>query len=155
MEGSASRCQGCGDPLPPSRGGHPRKWCSERCRKQTLYSVPCVACGEPLNGSNGRGPNAPSLCVMCNGEKEGERQRQRFAEGRAKVERLWAEGKVAREIAAEMGWPYRRLPSGSNTANVRICCLRSRGYDLPQRRPQMVAAGQRLARSRPEARAAG
>ena len=55
-----SLCPRCGNPLPPSLGTKPRKWCSESCRVQTWqertgrYSRPlvcaasfptCVACG--------------------------------------------------------------------------------------------------------------
>jgi hypothetical protein len=41
----ARTCHGCGVELPvPERPGPPRKWCSERCRKQTLYTGTCVDC---------------------------------------------------------------------------------------------------------------
>lgn len=30
-----------------------RKWCSERCRRVTMYSRPCVDCGQPTDGSDG------------------------------------------------------------------------------------------------------
>lgn len=62
-----SRCHGCGAAVAPTTGrGRRRKWCSDRCRKQTLYSVPCEDCGTPLSGSEGRGPNAPTRCTPCN-----------------------------------------------------------------------------------------
>jgi hypothetical protein len=62
-ENSDRKCEGCGAPLPHA---HPRRiWCSERCRKQTRYSRPCVDCGKPLNGSNGHGPKAPLRCTVC------------------------------------------------------------------------------------------
>lgn len=66
-------CQGCYVQLPPTRNGNtkPRKWCSDRCRKQTLYSVPCVDCGKRLNGSDGRGPNAAIRCLACASAKSG------------------------------------------------------------------------------------
>lgn len=70
-------CQGrgCHNLLLPKhmRGPAVRRevlWCSDRCRK-TKYSVPCVDCGEPLNGSDGRGPNAPMRCVLCSGRWNG------------------------------------------------------------------------------------
>lgn len=59
-------CQGrgCHNLLKPSVGSRPRQWCSEQCRK-TKYSVPCIDCGTPLNGSDGRGPNSALRCVPC------------------------------------------------------------------------------------------
>ncbi len=30
-------CPRCGAEIPPSRGGKPRKWCSERCRRAANY----------------------------------------------------------------------------------------------------------------------
>lgn len=60
-----STCQGCGTELAPSRGGPARKWCSDRCRKQMLYSGVCIDCGARTNGSNGRGPNAAKRCRAC------------------------------------------------------------------------------------------
>lgn len=43
---TAFACHGCGAELPPLRApGRPRKWCSDRCRKQTLYTGTCVDCG--------------------------------------------------------------------------------------------------------------
>lgn len=69
-----SVCKGCGTELAP-RDPHvpapPRKWCSERCRKQTLYSRPCADCGKPLNGSNGTGPNAYVRCQPCGAKHSG------------------------------------------------------------------------------------
>jgi Homing endonuclease associated repeat len=39
-------CQGCGSVLAaPGRPGPPRKWCSDRCRKVSLYSGTCIDCG--------------------------------------------------------------------------------------------------------------
>lgn len=61
-----SVCKGCGTELPPkTKPGRARVWCTDRCRKQTLYSRPCVDCGKPLNGSDGTGPDAPERCVSC------------------------------------------------------------------------------------------
>jgi hypothetical protein len=56
-------CQGCGASLTPSMGGPPRKWCSERCRK-SQYSSPCVDCGGPTNGSDGRAKQS-TRCATC------------------------------------------------------------------------------------------
>jgi hypothetical protein len=43
---------GCDQPLAPQKGrGRRRKWCSERCRKVTLYSGECRDCGARINTS--------------------------------------------------------------------------------------------------------
>lgn len=56
-------CRGCRSPLKPSKS-RPRKWCSGRCRKRTLYGGECVQCGAPTDG--GRGPGkAPLRCRAC------------------------------------------------------------------------------------------
>lgn len=57
-------CQGCGAPTPASRGNRARKWCSERCRKVTLYSRPCLDCGAPTN-ADGRVTNPSVRCNAC------------------------------------------------------------------------------------------
>lgn len=45
-------------------GGPLRKWCSEACRKGTLYAGVCTGCGGPTDGSNGA-DMAPELCAAC------------------------------------------------------------------------------------------
>lgn len=60
-------CAGCGDPLPPQTIGRRRKWCSQRCRRDTLYSGACVACGARTSGNNGRA-KAPERCLACHNE---------------------------------------------------------------------------------------
>lgn len=59
-----NRCSGCHQEIPLSRGGRARKWCSERCRKETLYGGRCMDCGAVTNGSNGRG-KAHKRCLSC------------------------------------------------------------------------------------------
>lgn len=58
-------CQapGCENRIDQYSGGRPRKWCSERCRKQQYRGV-CVDCGAPTDGSDGRG-NAATRCADC------------------------------------------------------------------------------------------
>lgn len=62
--------------LRPAGPGHnrPLLWCSERCRK-TKYSASCLDCGAPLNGSDGRGPNAPARCFACARVYDGARRK--------------------------------------------------------------------------------
>lgn len=59
---SELRCPGCGAPLDGAHGN--RKWCSERCRKQTAYGGTCKTCGARTNGSNGLG-TASDTCNVC------------------------------------------------------------------------------------------
>lgn len=44
--------------------GRLRKWCSDRCRKVTLYGGECRVCGAVTNGYDGRG-TASDLCCHC------------------------------------------------------------------------------------------
>lgn len=91
-------CQGrsCTNETPiDQRNGEPRKWCSEKCRK-TKYSVPCVDCGYPLNGSDGRGENAAMRCNQCASIKSGDERK------------IWTPQAVVlamQEWAAEYGEP--------------------------------------------------
>lgn len=59
-------CQGCDTPIDqPTRGR--RKWCSDKCRKITLYSRSCIDCGAVCN-TDGR-VTSPSLrCAACDAE---------------------------------------------------------------------------------------
>lgn len=90
-----SACAGCGTPItqPPSRGRR-RKWCSDRCRKRTLYSGTCEICGGPTNGSNGRDA-ASDVCRECH--------EQRNAERNAEIIRRWNEDEPQWYIAEQMG----------------------------------------------------
>jgi DNA-binding CsgD family transcriptional regulator len=135
-----SDCHGCGIPLPPSRGGPPRKWCSERCRRAS-YSQPCPQCGTPMGGSDGRGPNAPALCKHCNGLAAAARQRAQAEPMQLRLVALWAAGWTRGEIAADLGMTPR-------SCTTYIGRLRAQGVPLPHRRPDMIANGQRLARVR-------
>jgi hypothetical protein len=59
-------CQGrgCCNLLKPSRRARPRKWCSDECRKRTLYAGTCIDCGASTNGSDGPG-KASERCQSC------------------------------------------------------------------------------------------
>lgn len=57
----AARCHGCRVEIPPSRGGPARKWCSDRCRKETLYSVACRECGARVKYTGRR----RDICAQC------------------------------------------------------------------------------------------
>lgn len=55
-------CQGCGAPLPEQTAGRYRKWCSQKCRKNTSYGGTCADCGRPTAYN----PDGPSKrCKGC------------------------------------------------------------------------------------------
>jgi hypothetical protein len=141
--GSAARnCQGCGKSLAGAHGG--RRWCSERCRKMTLYSQPCPRCGAPMNGSDGLGPDAPVLCKYCNGDRLADENRAKAAAFLAEVEALWATGATIREMARELGWKRDSL-------GAYITRARREGAALPYRNrmtPASLSAIRRASRKR-------
>lgn len=84
-----SVCQGCGTTLPPSKGPVPRKWCSDRCRKQTLYGGTCVDCGATTNGSDGRKPEP--RCGTCSARRVGHANKVWTRDGILAAIRAWAD----------------------------------------------------------------
>lgn len=92
-----STCQGCGAELLPSGGNRPRKWCSERCRRRTLYAGTCIDCGGPTDGSNGRA-RAPERCAGCIAHLNDERD--------ARILEAWERGATGEHIAATEGLTY-------------------------------------------------
>lgn len=60
------------------------------------------------------------------------------------VVEMWAEGMTGTEIADALGW------ANGKAAQVRIAQYRAQGYDLPHRRPEMVAVALRCNRLRAE-----
>jgi hypothetical protein len=59
-------CQGCRAPLPAQKGrGRRRKWCSESCRRNTLYGEVCIDCGE-RRYAGGRKRAGRLRCGECN-----------------------------------------------------------------------------------------
>ena len=120
MIATARTCSGCGSEL---KGTGRAKWCSERCRKQTLYGGVCVDCGAQTSGSEGNGPNAPKRCqrarlIAANHEV--------WSARREMVERMWCDGFSSREIARAAGVSEAAAPSF-----IGVC--RYRGWDLPVR----------------------
>lgn len=60
-----SACKGCGAEIDQPKGsGRPRIWCSDRCRKTTLYAGECCDCGASTCGDGGRA-SAPKRCAPC------------------------------------------------------------------------------------------
>jgi hypothetical protein len=118
-------CNGCGGSLPTMHGN--RKFCSEHCRRKQ-YAGKCIDCGVATNGHDGPG-KASDRCVTCANRHIIDIGRADMARARAKrerVQRLWAEGLLMREIAAEMGWSMGYLACEMNR-------MRKAGYDMPHR----------------------
>ena len=106
--------------------------------RRERYSRPCPDCGTPMNGSDGRGPNAPALCKMCNGHRQGEAMRQAGIARAHEWEAMWASGMTSRQIAETVGW----TPAA---AKAQISKLRALGYTFAYRRADCVEIGRRLA----------
>lgn len=95
---------GCGTTLAPNKApGRARKWCSERCRRRTLYGGRCEDCGATT--CNGGAPPQPRRCLAC-------------ASARKHAERHWtpeAIREALRAWAAEHG----RTPTVPETVGDR------------------------------------
>lgn len=122
MSGVCQR-EGCGSPLPPKRGpqGRPRKWCSDRCRRQASFDrhhAPCVDCGGPLKQTG----QPIRRCARC----ELERRRKISDETAQRVAAMWRGGMTGTQIAERLGW-------SKGYVRVALNRLRERGYDLPYR----------------------
>lgn len=66
MKAREWRCQaeGCTNGGIQTTQARLKKWCSEECRK-SQYARPCPECGTPMNGSDGFGEHAPTMCAEC------------------------------------------------------------------------------------------
>lgn len=93
-------CQGCGEEFVQANRGRPRKWCSERCRKTTLYGFTCRDCGKRIY--SGYPDPDHGRCGECQHEREyGERNRR--------ILELWEEGAPGSFIAEELGISYNQV----------------------------------------------
>jgi hypothetical protein len=63
-----------------------RKWCSELCRRRTMYGGTCKYCGAKTDGSNGAA-KAPEVCRSCQGHERKEWTREAILAAL----RLWVE----------------------------------------------------------------
>lgn len=116
-------CAGCGELFPVrSRYAYRAKWCSERCRKAQYDFDPCVVCGGKTSSGPANGRVKDPRCDSCTRRHKRERELAR----QAVIERLWAEGKTAKQIGEVLGWNPRYA------GNIIAVC-RHRGYDLPVR----------------------
>jgi len=139
-------CAGCGKRFRwVCKKGSLPKWCSDRCRKRTLYSGVCVDCGGRTYGDRySAGPiKRCKYCahaILIQNTKAASRCR------RDEIVAMWAEGLSIREIAEELGSKYGSMGS-------EIGRLRREGEPLPRRHrlsPDGIAAmrenGKRAAR---------
>lgn len=81
-------CQGCGAVGQQTTGGRPKKWCSEHCRKNTLYGGTCVDCGT-RTAYTGHGTAHAERCVLCSAKHNGA------------LKKVWTREAI---IAAFRGW---------------------------------------------------
>lgn len=142
---SAVCAAGCGTPVPLGKRGHPRKWCSDRCRKNQ-YRLPCLDCGAPCNPrANCNGQH----CSACARRISGEKGKARGDAIRAEVAALWSEGLTMREINAAMGWK-------AHSAQARIADYRTRGFrdEFPLRHRVSDAGRRRMSEAAKRTRAA-
>jgi len=83
-----------------------------------------------MSGSDGHGPNAPKLCLSCNGERSGELERQRWADYSQERDKaiihLMSLNWTNREIGEAMGYTVASV-------GQLIVRLRRRGVALPER----------------------
>lgn len=61
-------CHGCGTPVEQTPRAREKKWCSEGCRKRSLYSGTCIDCGA-RTGYSGHGTDASERCTACAGAR--------------------------------------------------------------------------------------
>lgn len=95
---SERHCKGCGAALPPEpvRRGRKRVWCSDYCRKQTLYATAdCISCGTRLPYYGHPEPPEGRRCIDC--------EQTRNAECNARIVRAWNEGEPEWYIAEREG----------------------------------------------------
>lgn len=65
MNDNVCHGDGCNNPITQPPSGRRRKWCSEKCRRNTCYVRFCLDCNARLSSSDGNGPNAPVRCHAC------------------------------------------------------------------------------------------
>jgi endogenous inhibitor of DNA gyrase (YacG/DUF329 family) len=95
-------CRGCGAQIEPGTGNRKREWCSDRCRKRTLYSQPCW-----IAGSRRTGQTAPGRAALPS---------VRRSEGWRR-EAIWTRDAI---LAAIRAWASRVRRATSRTTGGRI-----------------------------------
>lgn len=111
-----SKCRGCGATLAPTNGrGRQRLWCSDRCRRRTLYVTPCRTCGAKVYDGTA---NPPNECGGCKHERL-------YGEQNRRIRQLWRRGATAPEIGQELGLP-------AVNVSARIQAWREGGESIPR-----------------------
>ena len=108
---AARTCVGCGREF---EGRGRAKWCSDRCRKQTLYAGVCVDCGAPTNGYNGP-DKAAKRCHRCAMRSQAENARW-TRDAIVGAIREWAERFSRPPTATEWSTAANRSAAGSRCA---------------------------------------
>jgi hypothetical protein len=136
-------CAGCDKPLPPPspRGGRPRKWCSDECRRRGWdrenVNVLC-ACGKRIEASKVR--QGTTRCRECFLAAEERRIRERAD----RIAVMWADGASWKAIAVALGWKPGRMAVEFNRIRRRwpeLLPYRHRGYG-DRTRAQPVTDGE-------------
>lgn len=112
----AALCKGCGAELPPAKAtGRKRSWCSDHCRKQTTYGVPCSVCGEKRYNGKAK-PGETRICARCHSEARADAGREHFI---AEIQR-WAELYGGPPSALEWNIAHaRRVLAASTVAEIK------------------------------------
>jgi hypothetical protein len=114
----ATICAGCDQPVPPPspRGGRPRKWCSDECRRRAWDRENVVlfcACGMRIDPPSVRqGTTQCRRCFLAAEERRVRERAERFAA-------MWADGRSLNEIADEFGWTRGHLSMEFNRIRQR------------------------------------
>jgi biotin operon repressor len=84
-------CPGCGTDL---TGTHGRtKWCSERCRRHTMYSNRCRHCGASVYDGSAQPPDECGECL----------REERFGERNGRLREMWEADEPTWYIAEKLG----------------------------------------------------
>ena len=117
-------CVGCGAEVEVSIHGRRRKWCTEHCRKQTLYASPCIDCGAPTwHGCAGRANQG--RCVQCANKEQVRQKWLEIGELDAEIIRRRKLGYYNWAIEEDLGLPF-------NTVASHMSRLKSLGFDVPK-----------------------
>jgi hypothetical protein len=147
MERPDARCDGCGTPITQPPRCRRVRWCSDRCRKQTLYGgQPCRRCGAPRGANGSDGNHADRLCPACARADFAVAAAAQHARHVREWEAMWAAGLKHAEIAAATGWTVKGV-------GAQITRLRAEGHNFPYRRPSAIENGRRVAAASAAARA--
>jgi transposase len=120
-------CPGCGEDLTDRHGK--TKWCSDRCRKETLYSGECIDCGGRTTGKANGLDRVPDRCRECAKATKTERNEL--------LREMWEADKPTWYIAQSLGMTEGAVTSWIHTERSlrdrRDLSLRRLGGDSAER----------------------